>query len=49
MAIQFLRGTTNAINASTQTLKPGQPLLNMDTGCLYLNSTDDGTVNGTHH
>ena len=48
MAIQFLRGTTNAINASTQTLKPGQPLLNMDTGCLYLNSTDDGTVNGTH-
>lgn len=48
MAIQFLRGTTNAINASTQTLKPGQPLLNMDTGCLYLNSTSEGTVNGAH-
>lgn len=48
MAIQFLRGTTNAINASTNTLKPGQPLLNTDTGCLYLDS-DSRAIKSSHN
>lgn len=45
MAIQFLRGTTNAINSSTKTLATGQPLLDLSTGHLYVGNAE-GVVNG---
>lgn len=45
MAIQFLRGTSTAINASNKTLKKGQPLLNLTTGHLYIGKAE-GVVNG---
>lgn len=45
MAIQFLRGTSNAIQTSNKTLKKGQPLLDTTNGCLYV-CKEEGAVNG---
>lgn len=39
MAIQFLRGKTSDIDkATTVDLQPGQPLLDTEKGCLYVNA-----------
>lgn len=44
MAIQIKRGTTAKINASTETLKPGQLLLDMTTGQLSTTSGSSTTL-----
>ena len=44
MAIQFKRGTTEKIKQSSDTLLPGQPLVDLDTGELYIGLNDGDSI-----